>query len=326
MLYYDNAPGKLEEDYQRLSAAFEKLGERHASGLDERIKQASLILRLPTNERTDEQWDMLGQLGKDLNAEIDRCNSLREQREKARVAQELSDLERRLTSDIPEGDRGEIISYFQLKRGEGYRDERFIAAVSAVERGYLLPLLKITQAHLSGKRAPTDWNGEDRLLETLPELFRTLPPMYKDRVIDILVTSAERGNGAVGIYMLARQIPKQFGIVQYDDSQFTEPKMVPDEHKDIYLETAKRLAEANSPFDTDILKNFPYLVTKYGVSETQRILGVALRIKDEDFPGWNNVVLFYINTKAGTNHVSDQQKFTHLVRQVEAKYQGPNLS
>lgn len=266
-------------------------------------------------------------------AETKRYNALDEQQGRANVAQELGDLERSvLTLDVPESEREEVSLYFRLKReqGESYRDERFIAAVSAVERAYLLPLLKITQAHLTGKRTPrsSDWDYEVKLLETLPEFFRTLPPKYKDRIIDILVTSAERGNHASGIHILAHQISKQLGLVEveYDDSKFTEPTRVPEEHKDFYLETAKRLAEVNSPFDTDILETFPHLVTRYGIEETGRIIGFTLRIKDEDFPGWNNVALFYIDTKSGIPHFGDQQRLERLAQQVEAKYQKPNHS
>ena len=47
---------------------------------------------------------------------------------------------------------------------------------------------------------------------------------------------------------------------------------------------------------------------------------VALKVKDEDFPGEDNVVLLYTGMKAGHHFCGDQKKHKLLLDKIEHKY------
>lgn len=323
--FYDHVrPEKFREAYQEISHAFEELGDQPIGGLLDKINHAEKnILFITPRERTNEQWDYLEQIGKDIEAEAKRYNELEKQNRITKVNQELSDLEKKvMPKNIPKSEREEISSYFQLKKNHRpcYKDTKFINGISNVESKYLLPFLKITQTNLKDKMGRTDWEYYDKLMENLSNLFKSLPIKYKDRIIDVLATSAEKGNFAVGVYILLEQLPKQLGLVEYDESQFTEPNKIPEEHRDFYLETAKRLVDVNHRHDYEILRNFPDIIEKEGLEETKRILDIALRIRDENFPGECNVALLYTGIKAGHHFCGDQEKHKLLIKRVEEKY------
>ena len=120
--------------------------------------------------------------------------------------------------------------------------------------------------------------------------------------------------------MLMGQIPKQIGMVEYDDSKWMEPPKVAPEHRDFYLETAGMLVEANSDLIHNILENFPRIVKRHGIQETKRVMSIAAQIKDKDFPGEHNVVIFYTGKKAGHTFAGDEGQLDTLVEKVEERY------
>ena len=321
--------GAMLFDMSALERRSKELGEQLMDGIKQRIEEAEAKFgEREYSSLSGEEMKLISEIKIDIRDEFSRLAKVRDKKEFEEYCSKLDDLEKKCmeSKNIPEQDKKDISDYLSLKKDkrEVYAADRFISGFNSMEDKYKLAYLKITQNRLFHETVNiADLEYNDKLEAQIPALIAVMPEEFRDRYVDVLTTLAENGDNDCGIYCMATIIAKQFGLIETNEVVGEKP--IQDEYKDFYFEVAKRAAIGQPDYDYDVLKALPDVLEKNGLDETKKIIDIAMKIKNEDWPGEYNQILFYIGMKAGYKFCGiDEEQEEELVRKIEERYQNEN--